>query len=433
MKVTQKKASDGKLTLEAVASAKEVDSAFADAQLMFAQQTNLSPAQGKTIAQVAEETMGIKDLDTVVRPQVIEHLVPFALDKKDIVPAFPPKAVSQKEPKRGEECTFSIDVTVKPDYELTSYEPVSITVPPFAIDDREVEAQIAQMAESYAEYITEDPRPVGANDALLIAMECFDEKDEPIPALTIESRTYLVSAGLMPPSFDENIMGMNVGETKTFTFTGPGLDDEGNQVDQVVKCTATVKELQKKVIPAINDEWVSKNMPMFMNLAMMKGAIRSQLEEARRYEYDQLQRQLAASELAKRFEGKIDDAVYEAMRQTLMDNLRMQVTQQGMDMDAFIQQNGGEQQFGMMLMLQTRQNLIEGYSLDALYRHEKLTIDDEDLLDAARTMNPQQPQMVKERMLQSGYGYALRESAARMKANKWLVEHANITVEQPKN
>lgn len=417
--------------IEAVASAKEVDSAFADAQLMFAQQTNLSPAQGKTIAQVAEETMGIQDLDGVVRPRVVEHLIPFALDKKDIIPAFPPKAITSKEPKRGEEYSFSIDVAVKPEYELSSYEPVAITVQPFAIDEREVDAQIAQMAESYAEFVAEDPRPIQENDALLIAMESFDEKGEPIPGLTIESRTYLMSAGLMPPGFDENLMGMNVNETKTFTFSGPGLDDEGKEIEQVVKCTATVKELQKKVIPAITDEWVSKNMPMFMNVEMMRGAIRKQLEDARKVEYDQYQRQLAASELAKRFEGKIADEVYEAMRQTLMDNLQMQVARQGMDMNTFMQQNGGEQQFGMMLMMQTRQNLVEGYSLDALYRHEKLTIDDNDLIDAARTMDPQHPQQVKERMLQSGYGYALRESASRIKANKWLLEHADITVETP--
>ena len=433
MKVTQKTAKEGRLTINAVASAKEVDSAFSEAQLMFAQQMNLPPTQGKTIAQVAKEQMGIIDLDGVVRPQVVQLLIPFALDKKDIVPAYPPKPTTSKEPERGKEYSFSLDISVKPEYELTSYEPISITLAPFAIDEREVEDQITQMAESYVEFVAQDPRPIQENDALLIGMECFDEKGEAIAPLNIESRTYIMNAGLMPPDFDKNIMGMNVGEAKTFTFVGPGMDEAGKQIEQKITCTATVKELQKKVIPAINDEWVAKNMPMFPNLEMMKGAIRKQLEDARSFEYTQYQRQIAASELAKRFEGKIADEVYEAMRQVMLESLQRQVAQQGMDMNAFIQQNGGEQQFGMLLMMQTRQNLIEGYSLDALYRHEKLSIDDDDLTEAARAMDPQNPKKVKEHMLNSGYGYALRESASRIKASKWLIEHADITIEEPKN
>ena len=66
-----------------------------------------------------------------------------------------------------------------------------------------------------------------------------------------------------------------MGETKTFTFEGPGLDDDGNEIVETVECTATVKEVQKKVVPAIDDAWVAKNMPMFKDAAALRGSIRS--------------------------------------------------------------------------------------------------------------------------------------------------------------
>ena len=63
MKITQKKTDGGKVIVNAVASTEEVAKALNSAHLAFAQQMNLRPEQGKTVAQVAEERMGIRDLD----------------------------------------------------------------------------------------------------------------------------------------------------------------------------------------------------------------------------------------------------------------------------------------------------------------------------------------------------------------------------------
>ena len=107
----------------------------------------------------------------------------------------------------------------------------------------------------------------------------------------------------------------------------------------------------------------------------------------RRAQYEAYKLQVAASELAKRFEGRIQDEVYEAMQQTLVSNLRGQLQQQGIPFEQFVQSQGGEQQFGMIMMMQTREMLVQGYALDALFRHEKMTLTDEDIDAACRSMN----------------------------------------------
>ena len=78
------------------------------------------------------------------------------------------------------------------------------------------------------------------------------------------------------------------------------------------------------------------------------------------------------------------------MQQNLMSNLRMQLQQQNMTYEQFIEQQGGEQQFNMMMMMQTREMLVQGYALDALFRHEKMVLTDEDIEAACRSMSPQQ-------------------------------------------
>lgn len=428
MKVTEKKLDGGRIQLEAVASTAEVSHALTVAHRGFAQQMNLRVAPGGSVAQAAEKELGIKDLDAVVQQQAVEYLVPFAIDKRNITPAFPPVPKVASALKRGQTFSFSLVVTPKPEYELTSYDPVTITVPPFELDPKEVDEQLAQLADNYADFVADDPHPVREGDIMLLALEA-SRNGERMEGLSTEGRTYLMGMGLMPEEFERQLVGMEVGETKSISFAAPGAPDDGE--GERIDCTVTVKEMQKKVLPAIDDEWVAKNLPLYRDAAALRGGITDRLTAERRAQYESFKMQAAASELARRFKGRIQDEVYEAMRKTLLENLRGSLAQQGVPFEQFVQSQGGEQQFGMLMMMQAREMLVQGYALDALFRHEKLTLTEDDLDAAARSMNPQDPKAVRRGMEENGQGFALREAAERMKANRWLLEHAEVIVEEP--
>lgn len=431
MKVSMKKLDGNQVRLECVATPEEVNNALHAGQLGFAQSMGLRPEQGKTIAQVAEEKMGIKNLDSIVEAGAIQGLVPFALDKKNLIPSFPPQPEPKSAFKRDREFAFDVVVDLKPDYELKSYDPVEIKVPQFSVNEEAVEQQLKEMAERYTVYVAADAKPVEKGDSCLISMKCLKDGEE-VSGLTTDGRTYTAGQGYMPDGFDREIIGMQPGETKSFTFEGPGLDEDFNEITEVIDCTVTVKEIQKPTVPEINDEWVSTNMPMYKSADELRADIRRNVERTAHEQYDAYKRQMAVSELARRFEGKIADEVYEAMRSNLMENMRMELQQSGQTWEDFVAQNGGEQQFGMMLMLQTREMLVQGFALDAVFRHEKLSLTDEDIEAACRAMNPQvNPKQLRQQFEQSGRGFALRESAERLKANNWVLEHAIITEFDP--
>ena len=178
MKTTQKKTDDGKILVSAVASTEEVTKALNAAHIGFANQMGLRPEQGKTVAQVAEERMGIRDLDSVVASQAADELMPFAVDKTGVLPAFPPTIDPKSTLKRGQTFQFEVTVTPKPDYELSSYDLPTVTIPPLKIDPAEVDEQLRQMAENYAEYVADDPHPVKKGDSCKIAMKAFRENGE---------------------------------------------------------------------------------------------------------------------------------------------------------------------------------------------------------------------------------------------------------------
>lgn len=427
MKVTQKKKTAELIRLDVVATAAEVNGALHNAQIAFAQSMGLRPEEGKTVAQVAEEKMGVKDLDSIVEAEAMKLLVPFALDKKNIIPMFPPTPQPKSPFKRNTQFAFELEVSLKPSYELTSYEPVNITIPRYVVDKSLVEAQLAEIAQNYKTYAAAEDKVIESGDICLIAMECL-ENGKRVNNLCTEGRTYVTGQGYMPDGFDENIIGMKPGETKSFSFEGPSFDDDYNSITQKIDCTLTVKEIQQAVIPEIDDEWIKANMPWYPNAAAFKQDISRSIDAQARRAYDVQVRQVAVEELSKRFEGKIADEVYEATRDNLVNNMRRSLQAQGKSWDEFIEDNGGEQQMGMLLMLQTREVLVQGFVLDAIYRHEKLSITDDDINEACLSINTQaNPKQLRAEFEKNGSMFALREAAQRICANKWLVDHANIT------
>ncbi len=436
MKVKQIKKDGDKVILEAVATPQETAQAMHSAKGAFAQAMGRKPpAQGQSIDQAAEEQMGIKNLDSIVEASAMNALAPMAVDKKNIIPAYPPQAQAKSPFKPNAEFRFEVEVDLKPAYELTSYDPVSIKVPPFQMDESLVDQQLKEMSERYTAYVDDADAPadrtVQKGDHIKIAMEAR-EGDKELKGLSTKGRTYTAGQGYMPEGFESAILGMKVGETKEFSFEGPDFDEDMNERTQTVDAKVTILSFEKEESPVIDDEWVHKNMPMYKGIDDLRDDLGRGIERQARMEYDAYVRQAAAAELATRFDGKIADEVYEHMRDQMVANIRMDLQQQGMSWDQFVEQNGGEQQFGMMLMLQVRQMLTQGFALDAYFRHMGASVGEEDLVEACRAMNPQvNPKQMIKQAEASGHMFALRESAERLKANKELVEKAQIEIIDP--
>ena len=428
MKINEKRNADGKIILEAYASAKEVNDAFATAYLMFVNKMGLSPEKGKTVNQVVEEKLGIKDLDSIVRDSALQELIPQAINKCGVLPAYPPKVTSASL-HRGADATFKLELLPKISYELTSYGPVSITVAPFEIDQTLVDRQLERLAAKNPQYVrSADQHEVRDGDCVLLEMESF-EGQRRIVGLSTPARTYSVGKGFMPKSFDDELLGMNPGETKTFDFEGPDVDARGNETTMRVKTTVRVIEIQDEIVPEVTDEWVATYMPIFKSAADLRADIERSLTEKTREEYDGYCRQLAIEQLADRFVGRIPDEAYESMRENMMAQLGQSLSEQGMSFEDYVKQQGGEQQFSMMAMMQVREMLVQGYVLDALYEHEKLKATDEDYLAAAKQINPKgKPEETRRQLEASGRGFILQETAMRHRASTYLMEHADITV-----
>lgn len=428
MKVTEKVNADGTLTLRACASVKEVNQALYDASVEFAREAGLKPQVNRTVAEVAREELGIENLDAMLEQKAVDLLVPLAVDRQALIPAYAPQVMGSNRLARGREFKFELKVVLRPKMELSSYDPVSITVRRFTPDTSGVDARIEEVLKQGVAYVS-DPEHDTVEEGMscLLALRCT-ENGTVIPGLTSEAKPYTTGAKYMPDGFDREIIGMRVGQTKSFTFSGPSVDAQGREVEQVIDCTATVKEVQVRAHPELTDEWVRRSGSGCKTVAEYRKSVEEKVIAEQRASYDAYCRQVAAAALAERMVGAIDDEYYEAMRDTLLKNLRHELAHNNVKYEDYVAQNGGEQGFSIAVMMQTRDMLTQSYSLDAVFRHEHMVVGEDDLIAACREMVPgADPRQVLQSMRRQGRGYVVRESAERLKAGRWVLEHANVT------
>ena len=91
-----------------------------------------------------------------------------------------------------------------------------------------------------------------------------------------------------------------------------------------------------------------------------------------------------------------------------------------------------KQQFNMMLMLQVREMLVQGFVLDAWARHYGLEATEDDVLYVANLMSNNRGKLMLDNLREAGEEEQLKGlemAARRYVANKDLLEKAHITEE----
>lgn len=431
MRLKTKRKDNGVVELDVTVTAKEVDSIISQTQEGIIRQLELR-SDGKTpLEQLAKEQAGIDNLEERIAQGAVEAMISLAIDQSGIVPAAYPPARQKAPLQQGKLFSFTIEVKPKPAYELSSYEPVEISLPKLDLSEESLDAKCLETLRQTKVHEGAQAHPLAEGDSALLKVHASVEGVELKGLCTGERGLhYQLGSGMMPQGFDEAIMGMEPGQSKEFAFEAPDFDEKGNPRQISVDCQVTVLECQQEAQPQMNDEWIARYMPFYRSVADLRQMVRQSMEREARAQQTALGCRAAAAELAKRFEGHIDDDIYESMQKTVFSRITQQLQEQGKSFEEYAQEVG-EQMANMQVMMETRQALREGFALDAVFRHEGLELTEEDMEFWCREMYPdKEPRQTRLAMERSGQGFMMKEAASRLKANRWVYEHAHITWEE---
>lgn len=394
------------------------------------QQDSESKASGATPAEFLASLVGQSEASFLIDEGIMRRRAPFALTaaKVDVIGA--PVYRCSEHAQVGKPFKYQLVCVPVPEYELESYDPVSISVPSYEVKKEEVDAEIDRMVQFAATATTDTSHDtVVKGDRVELAMETTMD-GKPVRPLCTEGREYATGTLVMPDEFDDAVVGMKVGETKTFTFEGPDIvpDADGNVKMDTYETTVTIKRIIKSVAPVPDDAWAKTTKPGVESLAQLREELEEKIKAQHEDEFQHTAQMLAGNELAKRIKGDIPDLIYGVAMKEARENLNNKLQADNQTLDEFLAaQNMTQEELSNALMLQVRTQLNRQFAMNAYAKHFGLGVDDDDLNAFFESIAPGNANIAHADFNRDGRIYAARCAALRLKAAKHAVEQADIT------
>jgi len=210
-----------------------------------------------------------------IRNEVLEMLLPQAFREKvdkDGLKVVGQPNISDLKFEAGQPIHFKAEFEVAPEFEVAEYMGLEAKYEEPQVTDEEVETRLATMREGKAEYVNLDPRPIEANDYVLVHLKTLTGLAEAID----QDVQIQVSGEETLPAFNDALIGMSPEESKQVDVTYPEDYGQENLAGKTVKFELTPKTLRKKELPALDDEF-ARDLGDFQTLDELKDAIRKSI------------------------------------------------------------------------------------------------------------------------------------------------------------
>ncbi len=179
-----------------------------------------------------------------------------------------------------------------------------------------------------------------------------------------------------PPGFDAEVLGMTVGDSRTFTLTYPADYAVSEMAGTSVGYTVTLKELRRRVVPELDDEFAKDLGEDIDSIDALRGRVRADLEAESKDASDRQLRADLLKQVAKRLPFEVPAALVEReIDRRVEDFARRLMSQQidprraNIDWAAFRQ---GQREPAL-------ESVASALVLDQIARRDKVTVTDEDL------------------------------------------------------
>jgi trigger factor len=229
---------------------------------------------------------------------VAHDLIPQAVDdalRERGVEAVDTPDVRDVTVEEGQPLVFTASFDTVPAFEPGDYTTISLRRPSGRVADEAVAQALQRLRDRAARYEPVEGRGVDAGDTVTLDL---DRRD---PVGTTDSHKDVnveIGAAANPPGFDEQLLGLEVGATKTFSIHYPSDYAIPELAGTDVEYTVAVKALKRRKLPELDDEF-AKDLGAFETLDALRARVREDLEHEARHAADrevraQLMTQLAA-------------------------------------------------------------------------------------------------------------------------------------------
>ena len=346
---------------------------------------------------------------------VLHDLVPRAveeaLQERGIEPVDTP-SIKDVVLEEGRPLTFTAAVETVPPFDPGDLSSLTLRPPSTAVEADAVDKVLQRLRERAGKYEPVEGRPVTDGDAVVLDLDRTgpDGQVDHHDGVNVQ----LGAAG-NPPGFDANLLGMHVGDSKTFAVEFPDTYPAADLANTTQTYAVTLKDIRRRVLPELDDEF-AKDVGAFESLTALRDRVLADLKDEAADNAKQQVRTQLLTQLSTRVTFELPTSLVEREMDRRLEELARQLKAENVD-----PRNAGIDwgEFREAQRAPARGAVASALALDEIARREGIMVAGEDVdkeierfaVRAGRTPAALRAQLEKEGGIPRLYSGLRREKA----------------------
>ena len=273
--------------------------------------------------------------------------------------------------EKGSEFIYTAVVAVKPEVKLGTYKGVEVEKHEAEVTDAEVDAEIEKYRDQNARSITIEDQPVQDKDIIKLDYEGSVD-GVPFEGGKAENAELVIGSHTFIDNFEEQLIGMNIGDEKEINVTFPEQYHAENLKGKAAVFKCKINAITRKELPEADDEF-AQEISEFDTLAEFKEDIKKKLLESKEKELKQAKEDEVLAKVIETSEMDIPDAMVENEARQMAEDFAQRLQYQGMPFEQYLKYSGmTAQQFVDQTKPQALKRVQARLVLEAIVDAEKI-------------------------------------------------------------
>lgn len=286
--------------------------------------------------------------------------------------------IDYKQVEHGKSIIVDAVVAVKPEVKLGEYKGLSVDVAPAEVTDEDLEAELKKAQEQNA--VENDVEGRALKDGDTAHLDYAGTVDGvAFDGGTAENQTLVIGSHSFIDGFEDQMIGMNVGEEKDLNVTFPENYGEKSLAGKAAVFHVKLNGISEKILPELDDEFASE-VSEFDTLEAYKADLKAKLLEKKEAEAKTAKENALAEKAVANAEMDIPDMMIESQAEDMVRDFGQRLQMQGMQLEQYLKFTGMTMpqmidQYKDMAKKRIQTRLV----LEAVAKAEALEVTEEDM------------------------------------------------------
>ena len=327
--------------------------------------------------------------------------------------------------EKGKDLIFTAVVQTKPEVTLGKYKGIELKKVEYNVEEKDIDHEIGHMQERNARLVNVEDRPVEKNDTTVIDFEGFVD-GVAFEGGKAENHELVIGSNTFIPGFEDQIIGMKIGEEKDINVTFPEEYFSKDLAGKAAVFKVKLHEIKKKELPAVDDEF-AKDVSEFDTIKELKDSIKEKLEEENKNKAKYETEEEAIKTVCDNTEIDIPSGMVETETDNMIKDIEQRLMYQGLNFAQYLQMMGKtEEDMRKEMKEQAERQVKTKLVLGAIVEAEKIEATDEEVKAKLEEMAKNYGKKPEELLENENIKNYIKQGIENEKAIDLLVENSKV-------